>query len=92
MNIMVVNLTPIWQREDQRLSALLEVAGLTRQDIYLTNILSGPLPKGQKKPYKTELDEARPRISRLIEQYNTDLIIPLGVEACQFFLPTCHLS
>ena len=92
MKIMVVNLMPIWQREEQRLLTLLEVAGLTRQDVHIDNILLKPLPKGQKKPYKKELDEARPRIEWLIEQFETDLVIPLGAEACQFFLPSCHLS
>ena len=62
MNIMVINLTPVWQREEQRLLALLEVAGLARQDVHIDNILLQHFPKGQKKPYKTELDAARPRI------------------------------
>ena len=89
---MVVSLTPIWQREEQRLLALLEVAGLRRVDVHLDNILTESFPRGQKKPYKKELDAARPRISLLIEQFKPDLVIPLGAEACQFFLPYCSLS
>ena len=52
MNIMVVSLTPIWQREEQRLLALLEVAGLTRVDVHIDSILITSFPRGQKKPYK----------------------------------------
>ena len=85
-------MTPIWQREEQRLLALFDVAGLTRTDVHIDHIIIKPLPKGQKKPYKKELDEARPRIEHLIEQFETDLVIPLGAEACQFFLPSCSLS
>ena len=92
MNILVLNLTPIWQREEQRLLALLEVAGLTRQDVHIDNILLQHFPKGQKKPYKTEMDAARPRIEWLIEHFEIELIVPLGAEACQFFLPSCSIS
>ena len=92
MNIMVVSLTPIWQREEQRLLALLEVAGLRRIDVHLDNILIESFPRGQKKPYKKELDAARPRIEWLLEEFKPELVIPLGAEACQFFLPSCSLS
>jgi len=92
MNIMVVSLTPIWQREEQRLLALLEVAGLTRVDVHIDSILIESFPRGQKKPYKKELDAARPRIEWLLEEFKPELVIPLGAEACQFFLPSCSLS
>ena len=92
MNIMVVTLTPIWQREEQRLLALLEVAGLTRIDVHIDSILLKPLPKGQKKPYKKELDAARPRMNTIIKEFGAELIISLGSEASVYFLPSCSIS
>ena len=85
-------MTPIWQREEQRLLALLEVAGLTRVDVHVDNILIQSFPRGQKKPYKKDIDAARPRMDYLLEQFKPELVIPLGAEACQFFLPSCSLS
>lgn len=76
------------------LDALLELAGLSRADVYLTNVYQHH-PPGNKTPRKPEIDSHRGCVEAALEYAQPLVIVAVGGTALSYFrdkpkLTSCH--
>lgn len=67
------------------LDELLAEAGLTRDDIYMTNLLKCYLPKN-RRPRQDEINACSGHLKEEISLLNPQLIVPLGFYAARYIL------
>ena len=73
---------PFVGRSGQLLNKLLEIAGLSRQDVYITNIVKTRPPEN-RKPLPNEITFSMPLLMKQIEIIKPRLICTLGSSALQ---------
>lgn len=72
------------------LDELLELAGLNRSEVYITNVVKCR-PPNNKRPSDTEINTCRVYLNREIEILKPKLIVILGRTALQVFFPKAKL-
>ncbi len=92
--VMLIGLGPGYQENQQGkpfvgpagkfLNELLELAGLMREDVYITNVVKCYLPDNQPTP--AQIDACSPYLDRQIEILKPETIIPLGNVATTYIL------
>ncbi len=70
---------------------LLAYAGITRDDIYLTNLIKCILPKS-RRPSHNEIRECSNYLDREIEIVNPKFIVPLGFHSTRYILGKYRLE
>ena len=70
----------------QLLNAMLEEAGLERDDLYITNIVKCR-PNGNRVPTLVEVSICKPWLARQIEIISPLIIVAIGNPAVQTFFP-----
>lgn len=75
----------------KNLERLLEKAGLTRSDVFITNTVKCR-PPANRRPRKDELEACHPYLRRQIETLKPRLIVLLGDTALKEFFPDSGLS
>lgn len=73
------------------LAEMLESIGLTRQDVYITNIVKYRPPKN-RDPKPDEIDAFKPYIRAQINIIEPQIIITLGRHAMNVFLPGAKIG
>lgn len=73
------------------LAEMLESIGLTRQDVYITNIVKYRPPKN-RDPKPDEIDAFRPYLQQQINIIKPKIIITLGRHAMNVFLPGAKIG
>ena len=71
----------------KKLNSLLELAGLTREDIYIANVIKCR-PPGNRNPKVEEIEACSPFLREQIRSIWPDVIVCLGNFAAQFVLKT----
>ena len=71
----------------KRLDALLAVAGLSRGDVYIANILKCR-PPGNRDPKKSEVAACTPWLDAQIDAVDPEVVVSLGNFATRFVLGT----
>lgn len=75
----------------QILNSLLSTAGVTKDAIYMTNLLKCRLP-GCRRPKKDEIDACSEFLDREISLINPDVLVPLGYYATRYCVRKFALS
>lgn len=75
---------PFVGKSGQLLNKLLEIAGLSRDDVYITNIVK-TRPPNNRKPLPNEIAFSMPLLMKQIEIIKPQLICTLGSSALQGF-------
>ncbi|MCB2214303.1 uracil-DNA glycosylase [bacterium] len=75
----------------QFLDELLTVAGLKRQDVFITNVVKCR-PPGNRDPQFEELDACKPYLERQIAAINPDVIVTLGRYSMGHFINNGKIS
>ena len=78
---------PFVGRAGQLLTKIIEAIGLTREDVYIANILKCR-PPGNRNPEADEVEQCEPFLVRQIESIQPRVIIALGRFAAQSLLKT----
>jgi DNA polymerase len=73
------------------LEDLLASIGLTRQDVYIANVVKCR-PPGNRDPLPNEVDSCRPYLLRQIELIDPKLIVTLGRFSLSWFFPRDSIS
>lgn len=73
------------------LDELLEVAGLTREGVFITNVVKCR-PPGNRDPQVEELDACKPYLERQIAIINPDMIVTLGRVSMGHFINNGKIS
>ena len=73
------------------LNQLLEAAGLTRADVYVTNVVKARPPKN-RDPKAPEIAHWMPFLVRELELIQPQLIVPLGRHALKHFAPEAKIG
>jgi uracil-DNA glycosylase family 4 len=68
------------------LDTLLEQAGLTRREVYITNVVKARPPKN-RDPRADEVAHYRPWLERQLDVIEPELVVPLGRHALAHFVP-----
>jgi uracil-DNA glycosylase family 4 len=68
------------------LDQLLDEAGLTRDDVFITNVVKARPPKN-RDPRADEVAHYRPWLERQLDVIEPELIVPLGRHALAHFVP-----
>jgi uracil-DNA glycosylase family 4 len=68
------------------LDSLLAEAGLTRDEVFITNVVKARPPKN-RDPRADEVAHYRPWLERQLDVIGPDLIVPLGRHALAHFVP-----
>lgn len=76
---------PFVGRAGQLLSKILEAINLTRDEVYIANIIKCR-PPGNRRPEKNEVAECKPYIDKQIELVQPKLILLLGLTAVESLL------
>ncbi len=74
----------------QNLEGLLARAGLTRNDVFITNTVKCR-PPGNRRPRREELDACHPYLRRQIEIIKPSVVVLLGDTALKEFFPDSSL-
>jgi DNA polymerase len=82
---------PFVGRAGQFLDQLIELIGLRRSDVYITNVVKCRPPEN-RDPMPTELLACRPFLMRQIELINPRVIVTLGRYSLGTFLPNDTIS
>ena len=77
---------PFVGRAGDFLDELLPLAGLTRDSVFITNMIKCRAP-GNRDPEPEEMEACRPHLDRQIAIINPDLIVTLGKFSLGKFLP-----
>jgi len=72
-------------RSGQFFQECLAACGLTKEDVYVTNIVKC-CPENNRTPYPTEVTNCEKYLTQEIEEVNPTYIIPLGAPATHFFI------
>ncbi len=75
----------------QFLDELLDMAGLRREDVFITNVVKCR-PPGNRDPQFEELDACRPYLERQIAAINPDVIVTLGRYSMGHFINNGRIS
>jgi uracil-DNA glycosylase family 4 len=75
----------------KRLEGMLMQAGLSRDEVFITNIVKCR-PPGNRRPRRDEADSCREYLRREIEALNPSLVVLLGVTALKQFFPSSEIS
>jgi len=75
----------------QNLEALLSRANLTRESVFITNVVKCR-PPGNRRPAKTEADSCYPYLRRQIEAVSPMVVVLLGDAALKQFFPSSTLG
>jgi DNA polymerase len=78
---------PFVGRAGALLTGLIEAAGLTREDVYITNVVKCR-PPGNRNPEPDEIAACRPILQRQIELLAPRLIVALGNVPLKVFKPS----
>jgi len=76
---------PFVGRSGIRLEAFLGIAGIKRENVYVTNV-EKYRPPGNRNPYAVEVKACAPYLEWEIEQVNPSLILAMGAIAVKWFL------
>src|SRR3989442_6165752 len=75
----------------KRLEGLLRLAGLSRDDVFITNIVKCR-PPGNRRPGRDEAESCHEYLRREIEALDPSLVVLLGVTALKQFFPSSEIS
>lgn len=75
----------------QFLEELLEGIGLTREDVYIGNVIKCR-PPGNRDPLSEEIDACRPYLDRQIEIISPRMIVTLGRFSTERYFPGAKIS
>ena len=75
----------------KRLEGLLRLAGLSRDEVFITNIVKCR-PPGNGRPRREEAESCHEYLRREIEALNPSLVVLLGVTALKRFFPSSEIS
>lgn len=75
----------------KNLSNLLEIAGIDRDDIFITNIVKCRPPRN-RKPAASEIEACTQFLWRQLREIRPALIVTLGVTALRVFFPEAIIS
>jgi DNA polymerase len=75
----------------QNLQGLLSIAGLRRDDVFITNIVKCR-PPGNRRPARAEADACHPYLRRQIELIGPEVVVLLGDTALKQFFPDSSLG
>jgi len=75
----------------KRLEGLLRQAGLSRDDVFITNVVKCR-PPGNRRPRREEAESCHAYLRREIEALNPSLVVLLGVTALKRFFPSSKIS
>jgi DNA polymerase len=78
---------PFVGRAGALLTGLIKALGLTREDVYITNVVKCR-PPGNRNPQPNEVASCRPILQRQIELLNPRLIVTLGNVPLKVFKPS----
>jgi uracil-DNA glycosylase len=78
---------PFVGRAGQLLTKIIEAIGLTRQDVYIANIIKCR-PPGNRNPEPDEVEQCAPFLFRQVEAVKPTVIVALGKFAAQTLLRT----
>jgi DNA polymerase len=73
------------------LAALLEDAGLTREDVFITNVVKGR-PPGNRDPRPEEVAHSWPWLEAQLAVVEPELVVPLGRHALRRFAPDLKIG
>ena len=73
------------------LDALLEEAGLAREDVFITNVVKAR-PPGNRDPRADEVAHHWPWLERQLEVISPQLVVPLGRHALRRFAPKARIG
>jgi DNA polymerase len=73
------------------LTELLAGVGLSRRDVYITNVVKCRPPEN-RDPQADEIQECRPYLEEQIAVIDPDVVVSLGRFALEFFLPGERIS
>ena len=82
---------PFVGRAGKLLDQLLEEAGLSRESVYVTNVVKAR-PPGNRDPKADEVAHHRPWLERELELIDPQLVVPLGRHALRHFAPEHKIS
>jgi uracil-DNA glycosylase len=82
---------PFIGRAGQLLDELLEVAGLKREDVFITNVLKAR-PPNNRDPKATEVAHSMPWLEAQLALVKPRLLVPLGRHALAHFAPGEKIS
>ena len=75
----------------KRLEGLLRLAGLSRDDVFITNVVKCR-PPGNRRPRRDEAESCHEYLRREIEALNPSIVVLLGVTALKQFFPSSEIS
>ncbi len=75
----------------QYLEELLASIGMTREDVYITNVVKCRPPQN-RDPLPDEIEACRPYLDRQIELIHPKLIVTLGRFSMNLFMPEAQIS
>jgi uracil-DNA glycosylase family 4 len=73
------------------LDELLETAGLSRDEVFITNVLKAR-PPGNRDPRADEIEHGRPWLDEQLDLIRPKLVVPLGRHALERFLPGSRIT
>lgn len=73
------------------LAELLELVGLRREDVFITNVLKSRPPKN-RSPRKAEVEHSLPWLRAQLEIVAPELVVPMGRHALTVFAPGAKIS
>jgi uracil-DNA glycosylase len=82
---------PFVGRAGKLLDSLLEEAGLTREDVYITNVVKAR-PPGNRDPRANEVAHHMPWLEQQLALIRPRVVIPLGRHALAHFAPDEKIS
>jgi uracil-DNA glycosylase len=82
---------PFVGQAGRMLTALLETAGLEREDVFITNIVKGR-PPGNRDPRADEVAHSWPWLETQMAIVEPELVVPLGRHALRRFAPDLKIG
>lgn len=73
------------------LDQLLEAAGISREDVFITNVVKAR-PPGNRDPKRPEVEHHLPWLLAQLAIIEPDLVVPLGRHALSHFAPDLKIS
>lgn len=82
---------PFVGRAGRLLTELLEEAGLTREEVFITNVLKAR-PPGNRDPRADEVAHSWPWLAAQLDVIRPELLVPLGRHALRRFAPEAKIA